>query len=133
SRRDLAGVSELFLEGEELVDQRLDRENVLLLYWTATGVEVILLREILVEGALRIVPWAEVDHAALDLLGPALGRVRKEGEIRVGLLRLGDLAASPGTGRIGHGGCSFWHLPSPRDVCASPGAFLKDRHPQRVS
>src|SRR5206468_10667677 len=62
----------------------------------------VLLREVLLEGAIRVVPRPEVVELAPDLLGPHPGGVREEGEVRSGLR---GLAAAVAWRRIvrGHG------------------------------
>src|SRR5205807_1725938 len=68
------------------------------------SVQCVLLFQVSSQGAVGVIPRAEVDHTAADLLRPALGGVREEGEVVVRLGRLAGLFGS-GTTNLGHGDC----------------------------
>src|SRR5258708_36803408 len=65
-----------------------DRQPAALRTWSAARVQIFALVEVGLQGRIGIVPRTEVAHLAADLLRPAPGRVRKQGEIGV---RLGGL------------------------------------------
>ena len=56
----------------------------------AAGVQRVLLREVLLQCPVGIVPRSEVVHLPADLLRPSLRGVRKERELGIGLVRLAD-------------------------------------------
>lgn len=102
--RDLAGVNQVSLGGQEVVEHVADLHLAADRARPQAGVQVVLLLQVLLEGRLGVDPRAEVVQSAADFLGPAACGVGEEREIGVGL---GGLALTAGAGRLGRSGCSL--------------------------
>jgi len=86
-----------------VVAELLDRQPAGVLAWLAAGVERVFLPQVLREGAVRVIPRAEVMELPPDLLAPVAGGVGGERELGIGLAGLGRLARIGGRGRMNLG------------------------------
>jgi hypothetical protein len=97
--RQLASFQQRFLGGQEGEQKCFDRQRSRIGTRLAAGVQVVLLRVVVVNRGVGVVNRPEVVQLSPDFLAPTAGRVRGKWEVGIGLGRLGW------TGRmlIGHG------------------------------
>jgi hypothetical protein len=88
------------LRVEEGIREVFDRQGTGVRSRRATGVQVVLLFQVLLQGAVGIISGAEVVQLAADLLGPYAGGMGEERKVKVGL---GGLAGMDRRGRMGLG------------------------------
>src|SRR5262249_10078145 len=105
--RNLAGIGDVLLAGQEAVDQIPHRQPVALHAGGPTGVQVVALILVLRQCSHWIVPGTEVMQLPTDLFGPATGSVREEWET---LVRLGGLATAVRPGILYHGSSFGWQV-----------------------
>jgi hypothetical protein len=81
----LARVQQRLLVIHKGVAHVLDRNGLQVGAGLSAGVQRLLLFQVLLEGAVGIIPRPELLELSPDLLGPHAGRMRKDGEVEIGL------------------------------------------------
>jgi hypothetical protein len=81
-------VKQVSLRSEKPIAQVGHSQPVTCDSWSAPGVQIVLLIQVLLERRIRIGPRAEVVRLPANLLRPAFRRVREEWKVWIGLLWL---------------------------------------------